>query len=287
MPGDSASPGLLLTQVEADKSGIGGTVVVCMALSDGMVLAADSRLTNIYPSGVTPQYKVISDSASKLFNVGHIGIATWDTAFILKRSTGSIIADFDKTDTGDKADVYAVAERFNTYFGKLYAQHFERFKEQPNIGFILAGYDKSGIGRFIELDYPQTAKPVPLEQTTRSGQGIVWRGQTEVIQRLIMGYDPAIGQIPEFSKLDKDTLAKLRTDLTTAAEYNIPYEALALQDGIDLSLALVQATVDMQRFSFGTRGAIGSIPGVGGNVDVMVIDPYELSWIKKKTLSTK
>ena len=45
---------------------------------------------------------------------------------------------------------------------------------------------------------------------------------------------------------------------------------LMVQDGIDLALSLVQVTVDMQRFSFGAEGSPGSVPGIGGSVDVLV-----------------
>jgi hypothetical protein len=65
-------------------------------------------------------------------------------------------------------------------------------------------------------------------------------------------------------------------------EYSIPWQYLTIQDGVDLSLALVQSTVDMQRFSFGTLGSPGAIPGIGGPVDVVVVTPFELRWAKKK-----
>jgi GH25 family lysozyme M1 (1,4-beta-N-acetylmuramidase) len=60
-----------------------------------------------------------------------------------------------------------------------------------------------------------------------------------------------------------------------------------LQDGIDLAMTLVQATVDMQRFSFGTSSATGAIPGVGGSVDMLAVNPTELTWVKKKSLTTR
>jgi hypothetical protein len=70
----------------------GGTVVVAVAVADGLVLAADSRLTVANPIWV-PTYKVASDSAAKLFSVGKVGIATFGEAFILGRSINSFVSE--------------------------------------------------------------------------------------------------------------------------------------------------------------------------------------------------
>ena len=58
-----------------------------------------------------------------------------------------------------------------------------------------------------------------------------------------------------------------------------------LQDAIDLALSLVRITVEMERFSFGTNDDKGEIPGVGGAVDVLVVTPSGVQWIKQKALT--
>jgi hypothetical protein len=263
----------------------GGTVVVVMALSDGIVLAADSRLTINYPT-LNPNYKIGSDSNAKLFDIGQIAIATYDTAFLTGRSIGSIVADFDKDKRDKVSDVEDVAKRFAQYIKPIYDTNTQQAKAEQSIGFIVAGYNHAGIGELYEISLPKSPDPVKLQQTTRENQGIIWRGQTDVIQRLVMGYDPRLGLLPTWAKLDDPAKEGFKKELSEL-QYYIPYQFLLLQDGIDLSLALVQVTVDMQRFSFGTIGSQGSIPGIGGAVDVLVIDPYKLSWIKRKTLSAK
>jgi hypothetical protein len=282
IPGGSGVPGFIARR---DSTQVGGTVVVCLALSDGLVLAADSRLTITFSEGVTPNYKIGSDSAPKLFDIGKVAIASYGEAFLLKRSVGSIIADFDRTkETG--TDVEDVAKRFTTFLKPIYDEHVKSVKNAPGVGFIVAGYNKKGVGEFFDIFFPTSPDPKLLPQTTNNDQGIVWRGQTEVIQRLIKGFDPQIGTLAEFSKLSDGSKKNFAEELGTI-EYYVPYNYLMVQDGIDLALSLVQVTVDMQRFSFGTRGSPGSIPGIGGSVDVLVINPSQLTWIKRKTLTAR
>lgn len=272
-----------VTQQDGGVMSAGGTVVVGAALSDGLILAADSRQTVTFPGGIEPSYKVVSDSANKLFSIGRVGISTYGEAFILGRSIESFVTEYAAKAPKD-ADVHDVAKGFSDYFGKYYDQQVAQQKTLPALGFIIAGYDKAGIGRLVEVRFPGNRAPVDLAQNTHEHQGLVFQGQTAVIRRLIMGYDPSLGDAATLRKLpdlDKVQLQKELGDL----EYYIPYNYLPLQDGIDLTLALVQATVDMQRFSFGTLAHPGDIPGVGGAVDVLTITPNEISWVRRKQLA--
>jgi 20S proteasome alpha/beta subunit len=274
-----------VTQREEGIESAGGTVVVVVAaaLSDGLILAADSRLTVQFAAGIQPSYKVASDSANKVFSVGRVGIATYGDAFILGRSIESFVTEYKtKAKSGD--DVHETAKGFIEYFGKYYDQEVTTNKTLPALGFIFAGYDKSGIGRIVESSFPGKRTPTDLSQNTHDQQGLVWRGQTDVIVRLIKGYDPALGSAAALQKLSDPDKQELVKDIGQF-EYYIPYNYLPLQDGIDLALSLVQTTVDVQRFSFGRMGHPGDIPGVGGTVDVLTITPSETSWVKRKQLT--
>ena len=140
----------------------GGTVVVAVALSDGLVLAADSRLTIQVPS-VSPGYKIASDSASKIFSIDNVGIATFGEAFILDRSINSFVSEFQAgRKKGDATDVDALASAFAEFFTKYYDEHVTERKASPALGFLIVGYDKTGFGRIIELDFPHDKKPYKL-----------------------------------------------------------------------------------------------------------------------------
>jgi hypothetical protein len=272
-----------VTQRDGGVVSVGGTVVVAGALSDGLILAADSRQTLTFPGGIQPPYKIVSDSANKLFVVGRVGICTYGEAFILGRSIESFVSEY-KVKSGKDDDVHDVAKGFTEYFGKYYDQQVAASKGIPSVGFMFAGYDKSGVGRLVEARFPDKRIPFDLQQSTHENQGLAWEGQTDVISRLLKGYDPTIGNLASFQKLpqpDQEEFAKEMGQI----EYYIPYNFLSLQDGIDLALSLVQATVDMQRFSFGTMSHPGYIPGVGGTVDVLTITPNETTWVRRKQLA--
>jgi hypothetical protein len=265
----------------------GGTVVVALALSDGLVLAADSRLTLTFAGTTKPEYKIASDSASKLFGVGNVGIAFYGEAFILERNISSFVSEFDASLKESKpSGIDETAKLFAAFFSKYYDQHNKATKQSPNIGFILAGYTNDGYGKLIELTYPEKRDPQELPNSTRKNQGAIWRGQIDVITRLIKGFDPAIGSLATFAGLEQPKQQAFVQELT-GLQYHIPFAYLMLQDGIDLALMLVQTTVDIQRFSFGMLSSVGAIPGVGGAVDVIAITPTGLTWIRRKSLSAR
>jgi len=176
---------------EPNKAFPGGTVVVGIVLSDGLVLAADSRLTMTTPGSIA-SYKVVSDSANKLFEVGRNAIAAFGHAVVLNRSITSIVSDFriqwDQTQGGD---IDELAKKFPDYFGKLYDQQTATTKTLGTIGFMLVGYDRQGVGKLVFLTYPAQREPSILFNT-HDKQGAHWAGQIDVISRLILGYDPQL-----------------------------------------------------------------------------------------------
>jgi len=144
----------------------------------------------------------------------------------------------------------------------------------------VAGYDGAGVGRIKELDFPGGS--IHEKFNTKDHFRMVFNGETDVIQRIILGIDfSRLGTVKHFRDMDEATLKDTRAQLAQL-EYNIAYQALSLQDTVDLATFLVQATVTMQRFLFGTVGSVGSVPGVGGPVDTLAVTPSELKWIFRK-----
>jgi hypothetical protein len=168
-----------------------------------------------------------------------------------------------------------------TPLGKLYDDD-PAGKANRVIGFLIAGYDSNGDGKLLSVEFPGTRQPVEVKNT-KSLQGVQWEGDTETIIRLVKGFDPKIGALPFWSTLGPDSQKQIGQQIS-GLEYNIPWNALMLQDGVDFADALVKMTVTFQRFSFGTVGNAGSIPSVGGAVDVLVVRPTGIEWIKQKSL---
>jgi 20S proteasome alpha/beta subunit len=147
---------------ESPVKSVGGTVVVAAALSNGLILAADSRLTATFGGGTEPSYKIGSDSSNKVFSIGKTGIAVFGEAFLLDRSIESFIQEYKlKAVTGD---VHDIAKGFAEYIGPFYDQHVAAKKNAPILGFVFAGYDKGGVGRLVEIDFPDKRTPKDLLQ---------------------------------------------------------------------------------------------------------------------------
>lgn len=266
-----------------------GTVVVGVAIAEGLVLAADSRLTMDFDR-ITPPYKTVSDSAQKLFDVGNAGLAMYGSAFLQGRSVAAWVGEFKSQPRVSEAktsaaspfrDVDVLAKDFSAYISPIYDKQFPASGQRPILGFMMIGYNKDGVGKLINFEFPSSRTPQTMNDTTTTG--LQWRGHTHLITRLLKGVDASMFEIPELKLTTEQQ--KLYSAKITGQQLYIPYQALMLQDGIDLALSLVRVTVEMERFSFGTSETPGEIPGVGGAVDVLIATPSGVQWIKQKALS--
>jgi hypothetical protein len=266
-----------------------GTVVVGVAIAEGLVLAADSRLTMTFDR-LTPPYKTISDSAQKLFDVGNAGLAMYGSAFLQGRSVAAWVGEFKSQSRISEArtlasspfrDIEVMAKEFSAYMSPIYDKQFPPGGQRPILGFMMIGYNKAGVGKLIQFELPSSPVPQTTHDTTNTG--LEWGGHTHVISRLLLGVNDSMREIPELKLTPQQQ--KLYSDKIDRQEFYIPYPSLMLQDGIDLALSLVRITVEIERFSFGTNEAPGEIPGVGGAVDVLIVTPSGVQWVKQKALS--
>jgi hypothetical protein len=154
---------------------------------------------------------------------------------------------------------------------------------RPSLGLLIAGYDANGVGKIVRIEFPAQRKPT--EQFTTRRTGATWSGETDVISRLILGYDNRVRNTAPFQTMRPDLIPLANLQLHNL-QYNIPFDALMMQDGIDLASSLVRITVEMQRFSHGTVGDSSDIPGAGGSVDILAITPFDTQWISRKRLDS-
>ncbi len=71
-----------------------------------------------------------------------------------------------------------------------------------------------------------------------------------------------------------EVFQNIRGDL----EYRVPYEALPLQDCVDLAAFLIRTTITAQKFAIVDRG-------VGGSIEIAAITRTEgMRWIQKNEL---
>jgi hypothetical protein len=279
------------TKVDTNPpNSVHGTVVVGIALSEGIVLAGDSRLTQTVPM-MGFQSRVLSDNGSKVFSVGKFGIATYGEAFMQGRTIASWVDDYRSKENKSTDDIDAFGTKFSAFIKNVYDASFPLAVNpppnapvpmRPVLGFLMAGYDEHGIGKLLFMEFPNTPTP-QSSHDTHQNTGAQWNGQTDVIQRLVMGYDPSIGFLPAFNSISNGQKAALGQQLMPL-QYNIAWNALMLQDGVDLASTFIKTTINMQRFANGTLLMPIGIPGVGGTIDVLVVKPSGVEWVKHKNL---
>lgn len=202
-----------------------GTVVVGVALSEGLVLAANSRIVTTGNAGF---YRVISDYTAKLLDIDDVGVVWYGQAFLQGRSLGGWLSDYKaKRPTGD---VDHMADAISAYLGTPYDSQFPPptplpapatppLDTRPVLGLLIAGYDTSGVGKIVRIEFPTQRKPA--EQFTTRKTGATWAGETDVISRLILGYDNRVRNTVPFQTMRPDLIPLTNTQLHNL-QYNIP-----------------------------------------------------------------
>jgi hypothetical protein len=153
------------------------------------------------------------------------------------------------------------------------------------INFLVAGYNKDGSHEVYICNIPGKIQKKRDSKEKGKEYGASWIGQTDVVVRIILGYDSRIRNAKfvneAIQKYNEEEVNKQLRNL----EYAIQWGTMALQDAIDFCALMVQTTSAIQRFSDGITADPGSMPGVGGPVDVAIITPKQgFVWISKKKL---
>jgi hypothetical protein len=254
------------------------TIVVGVATPDGLVLAADSRTT--FADG--ERHRIMSDNAQKIFHIGHVGVATTGTAFI---GPHTIAGQMDRFIAQLPEHSYRDLDRFIDALGSFFNDSFDEVLKTTKetwdtkiqgfpIGFLVAGYDDDGIGYVKEVLIPGPEVGDFAADTVNGGT--MWRGQTDVIGRLLNGVDwAALGTTEE----------PLPDELTKRLE-NLSYSALppiTVPDAVDYATFLIRTTIDMQRFSDGTVANPGLVPGCGGPIHALVVERSSVWWASRST----
>jgi len=149
---------------------------------------------------------------------------------------------------------------------------------------FVAGYNKDGSHEVYNVYVP--GEIVKRRDSNQRGleYGANWIGQTDVVSRIVKGWDGRILNAPFVQEAIKQKNQEEIEKELNGLEYSINWGAMPLQDAIDFSVLVIQTTIAIQRFSDGIHADPGDIPGVGGPIDVLVLTPDGPRWIKQKEL---
>jgi hypothetical protein len=259
------------------------TLAVTVVCQDGVVVAADSRTTLANHH----MLRVGSDFTHKVFESGRVAVTTYGEAFVADRSIASHMAEFAVGAAGDCDHPSPTAHRLADFFGDRYDAHVAVAPDDappPGVaalGFLVGGYDDAGVGEAWEVTLPD--RSVDQIATTANGGGAAWRGQADVVTRIVRGADLELLERLASAHKATDQL-DLLAPLLDACRYRIPFDSMNLQDGIDFAVLCIRTTIDVQRLTLGPVATAPefSWPGVGGPIEIATITaPRGFAWVQR------
>ncbi|MFW6149464.1 MAG: hypothetical protein ACOC6D_06370 [Atribacterota bacterium] len=154
------------------------------------------------------------------------------------------------------------------------------------ISFIIAGINKNGSHQVFTCHIPGNKKKNRDSREKGKEYGASWIGQTDVVSRIVLGFDGRIGNLPFVEEASKHFDKKIIGRQLRSLEYVIQWGTMTLQDAIDFCTLMIETTSAIQRFSDGIKANPGDLPGVGGLVEVLTITPEEgFKWVRKKKIT--
>jgi len=156
------------------------------------------------------------------------------------------------------------------------------------ISLIVAGYDNQEKGKKVLNCFmshiPGELKPI-RQHGTQNQYGASWTGQSDVVQRVILGFDPRIMNVPLMQAVVKTQGLDNVNNSLHSLEYIINWSAMTIYDAVAFAKLMVETTSAIQKFSDGIKLMPGDMPGVGGPIDVAIISPKNgFLWHAKKQL---
>jgi hypothetical protein len=235
------------------------SLVITVFVPEGIVIAADSRLSLTYSTkDQTTQKEFLhmitaSDSNDKVFLVkDRFGIGTYGVADIKGMPIAGFINRFvEEKVTGD-TEIDQIPQRLLDFFGEPYGF--------PDVCFQVAGYKiEKGVSSQHVYVMKIASKSVTRINTAHIPFGANWGGETEIMSRLLSPVK--LKQGDNWIELDAAPL---------------PFNFFTLQDAIDFSVYAVRTTIESFRFQQRPKT-------VGGAIDILVLKPGEMPfWVAKK-----
>lgn len=242
----------------------------------------------------------------------------------ISKNISKFIEQFKREVEVEKLSVKAIADKLHHLFDKKWKEQLKELSGQIREGFIkqgfeiieikeeqynvkfkikdkagnikegihgidslvlfIAGYNTDGSHEVYNAYIP--GEIIKIRDSNQRGMeyGANWIGQTDVVSRIIKGWDPRILNIGFVNEAIKQKSQQEIEKQLNSLEYAINWGAMTLQDAVDFTVLAIQTTSAIRRFSDGIQADPGDIPGVGGPIDVLVLTPDGPKWVKQKEL---
>jgi hypothetical protein len=285
------------------------SIAVVCNVPDGVVIGADSAITVAGPHGV---FKVFED-AEKVFALRHGGTgleecyaaaATYGLGLIGTRTVEAYVRDFCDRKGGQLAKLQ-IKEACQELHDWLEARYEEEVRprveqqrglplekipaqERPMLGVAVAGYSPDCDSPEVwNTQIPRPAQGDMVQQYKAPGQfGVSWWGFVSPVTRFVKGFEPALASAIDY--LVKKHNVQLGEDekqefnrLVGQSEWQIPYEAMPLQEAVNLTKFVLSLSINWARFHVGA-------PVCGGPIRLAVISRGGgFEWVQQPKLEVR
>ncbi|MCU0826359.1 MAG: hypothetical protein MUE52_02875 [Tabrizicola sp.] len=265
------------------------TVCVALKVHDCIVFAADSATTLTGQDQTGAQLVVnIYDHANKVFNlhkrlpiaamtagIGNFGACSIST---ISKDLRALFTNGDPDYAlGADYTLEEVATKARKY---LFEERFSKLTEKPmgTFQYWIGGYSaKQDLGEIWKLQINDGDCPPPHCEASKDVSNMIsWGGQTEAINRILLGYGQGLPEALLSAGLPPDKLEACMRHVAARTQAGLANPAMPTRDAIDLAMFLADAQKQFVRFSIGSNT-------VGGELDVATVTKHEgFKWIKRK-----
>lgn len=266
------------------------TVCVALKVHDCIVFTADSAtsLTGVDAQG---NHHVVNiyDHANKVFNlhkylpiaamtagIGNFGMCSIST---ISKDLRALLANGDG-DYQISAEDYSIEEVATKARKYLYEERFAKLDEKPQgtFQYWIGGYSANqDLGEVWKVQIQDGDCPEPVCEAPRDVPSMIsWGGQTEAINRILLGYGQGLPEALLSAGLPEENLDACIRHVAARTQAGLANPAMPTRDAIDLAVFLAETQKQFVRFSIGSNT-------VGGELDVATVTKHEgFKWIRRK-----
>ncbi len=266
------------------------TVAVSCNLSGGVILGVDSAVS--IPTDKGGILKVY-ENAEKLFQLGEkpMGVAIYGMAAFGTRGIGTYLREYEVTDRdgvfSGTPDMPTVVESLRNFFMEKYraevapqleqalGQPFDQIPDDklPALGLVVGGFSPEAyLSEVWEILLPKHRTPGTAELLRPQGEfGANWFAMGEPILRYSKGFDPTLlDKLIDWFIKSRGGAALTPTEIAEIVgilgqhEYQIPFFAMPMHEGVEYVRFLVEMAINHHRFAVGA-------PVVGGKTKIGMV----------------
>lgn len=266
------------------------TVCVALKVHDCIVFTADSAtsLTGVDHDG---HHLVVNiyDNANKLFQlhkglpiagmtagIGNFGMCSIST---ISKDLRAYLSQ-EGHELSINPESYTIEEVATNARKYLYEDRFCSLEDKPSgtfqywIGGYSAGED---LGEIWKIQIQDGDCPEPTCEAPKNVASMIsWGGQTDAINRLLLGYGQSLPDALLSAGLPETDLDACMRHVAQRTQAGLANPAMPTRDAIDLATFLADTQKQFVRFSIGSNT-------VGGELDVATVTRHEsFKWIRRK-----